>query len=202
VGQGLFLRDGIMISIASPLPSRRQAITLMAAAVASPLTQAQAVDPVALLRAGACVVLLRHAVTEPGVGDPPEFQLEVCRTQRNLSEAGQQDARRIGTWFKRSQLQPRAVLSSAWCRCKDTAQLAFGQHNVWSALNSTFADRLAQPDQSGVLRQAMGRIPNGQFEVWVTHQVNITALTQLGPSMGEAIIADRQGRVLMRTSFA
>lgn len=155
-----------------------------------------------LLQIGGCVVLLRHAATDPGVGEPPEFTLDNCRTQRNLSVAGQDDARRIGLWFASRQLKPRAVLSSAWCRCKDTAELAFGKHAVWEALNSTFGDRVQQPKQTDLLRQAMARIPARQFEVWVTHQVNISALTGQGPAMGEAFILDRNRKLLARSTFA
>lgn len=179
--------------------SRRTALTLLAAAAAP--AWAQTNDPAALLRAGGCVVLLRHATTVPGIGDPPNFKLDDCRTQRNLSEVGQQESRHMGAWFARQQLQPRAVLSSAWCRCKDTAQLAFGKHTVWSALNSTFSDRVNQPDQTVVVRQALARIPAQQFEVWVTHQVNISAITQQGSAMGEGFILDRQGLVLARMTF-
>ena len=153
----------------------------------------------ALLRKGGCVVLMRHAETVPGVGDPPEFKLDDCRTQRNLSVTGQQDARRIGAWFAQDKLKPRAVLSSAWCRCKDTADLAFGQHTVWLALNSVFNDRVQLPNQSEILRKALLAMPAKQFEVWVTHQVNITALTGQGIGMGEIFIMDGQGTLLART---
>ena len=153
----------------------------------------------ALFRKGGCVALMRHAETDPGVGDPPEFKLDDCRTQRNLSAAGQQDARRIGAWFRRNKLKPRAVLSSAWCRCKDTADLAFGQHTVWPALSSVFNDRAQLPDQSETVRKALAAVPRQQFEVWVTHQVNITALTGQGIGMGEIFILDGQGTLLART---
>ena len=114
----------------------------------------------------------------------------------------QHDARRIGAWFGRHKLTPRAVLSSAWCRCKDTADLAFGRHAVWAALNSTFGDRIQQPDQTGPLRQALAHIPARQFDVWVTHQVNISALSGQATGMGEAVILGRDGRLLARTTFA
>ena len=153
----------------------------------------------ALLRKGECVALMRHAETDPGVGDPPEFKLDDCRTQRNLSAAGQRDARRIGAWFRQNKLKPRAVLSSAWCRCKDTADLAFGQHTVWLALNSVFNDRVQLPNQSEMLRKALQAVPAKQFEVWATHQVNISALTEQGIAMGEMFLLDRQGTLLART---
>ena len=152
----------------------------------------------ALLQTDGCVVLMRHATTVPGTGDPPGFKLGVCSTQRNLSDAGKNEAQRIGTWFDSQKLKPRAVLSSAWCRCQDTAQLAFGRHTVWPVLNSTFNDRTLQPDQTRLMTQALARLPQGQFEVWVTHQVNITALTGQPVGMGEAVVLDRKGQVLGR----
>ena len=170
--------------------------------------QADSSDKVAgLLRSGGCVVLLRHAATDPGVGDPPEFALGDCRTQRNLSPAGQQDTKRIGAWFASRDLTPRTVRSSAWCRCKDTADLAFGRHEVWAALNSIFGDRVQRPDQAAqtaltaLLRQTMARIPARQFDVWVTHQVNMSAIAGEGAAMGEALIVDRAGRLLARSAF-
>ena len=192
-----------MLNTTPNLLHRRQSLTLLTllASAAWPAL-ARADDPAALLRAGGCVVLLRHATTVPGIGDPPNFKLDDCRTQRNLSEVGQQESKRMSAWFTAQQLKPRAVLSSAWCRCKDTAQLAFGQHTVWPALNSTFSDRVNQPDQTAVVRQAMARIPAQQFEVWVTHQVNISSITQQGPAMGEGFILDHQGKVLSRMAFA
>ena len=156
----------------------------------------------ALLREGGCVALMRHAETDPGVGDPPEFKLDDCRTQRNLSAVGRQDAKRSGAWFAQNKLKPRAVLTSAWCRCKDTADLAFGQHTVWPALNSVFNDRVLSPNQTEAVRKALAAVPRQQFEVWITHQVNITALTAQGIGMGEIFILDGQGKLLARTRLA
>lgn len=153
-------------------------------------------EPADALRAGGCALLLRHAATDPGIGDPPNFDLAVCSTQRNLSPAGRSDAQRIGAWFKQNHLTPSAVRSSAWCRCQDTARLAFAQFQVWSPLNSVFGDRIALPDQTETLRAALKAIKPGQFEVWVTHQVNITSLTQRAPAMGEGFVVGAQGQVL------
>ena len=145
--------------------------------------------------------MLRHAQTEPGVSDPAGYRLDQCSTQRNLSDEGRAQAQRIGQWFKGHQLQPRSVQSSVWCRCKDTAELAFGTYKVLGALASTFDNPGAQTLQTQQLRERLKAIANGQFEVWVTHQVNITALTGLVPSMGEAVWVDRQGQPLGRTFF-
>ena len=85
----------------------------------------------AALREGRCAILLRHGQTVPGIGDPPGFRLDTCGTQRNLNDDGRAQARRIGAWFASQKLRPRAVRSSAWCRCKETAELAFGKAEVW-----------------------------------------------------------------------
>lgn len=156
------------------------------------------------LREGRCAVLLRHGQTTPGIGDPPGFQLGACGTQRNLSDEGQAASRRLGAWFRQRGLAPQAVRSSAWCRCKDTADLAFGQHVVWEPLNSTFDDArrsAAAAEGTAALRAALGAIPAGRFEVWVTHQVNITALTGEFVQMGEGLLVDAAGAVRGRSRF-
>ena len=141
-----------------------------------------------LLRTGGCVVMLRHAQTVPGTGDPPNFNLSQCSTQRNLSDGGREQAKRMGQWFKARGLRPVDVLSSAWCRCIDTANLAFGQHTVLPALNSFFENRSTEAFQTRQLRQRLQTIQAGQFEVWITHQVNISALTGEPTAMGEALV--------------
>jgi len=184
---------------------RRNALTLLAAGSWPGLYAQETPEAIeartlaGLLRAGGCAVLFRHAATEAGIGDPPNFRLGDCSTQRLLSDAGRAQSRRIGQWFKAQALQARSVHSSAWCRCRDTATLAFGEHTVWPALNSTFEDNSGQAAQTRLLRQRWLGIPAGQFEVWVTHQVNITALTGEGAGIGEAFIVASSGRLLARS---
>ena len=189
---------------------RRQALTAWTALAASSWgawpadTQAQATpDMAAILRTGGCVVLLRHAQTEPGIGDPPNFRLDQCSTQRNLSADGRAQSQRIGQWFKDRKLQASAVRSSVWCRCKDTADIAFGAHTVLPALASTFENNASQAGQTQTqtLRALLKAVPLGQFEVWVSHQVNITALTGEVPAMGEAFVVGIDAKVLARTRF-
>lgn len=184
--------------------NRRQCLQILAAASAHHALPLLAAGPdlVALLRTGDCALVMRHAQTVSGVGDPPNFRLDQCSTQRNLSDEGRAQAVRIGQWFKTHKLQPRSIQTSAWCRCKDTAELAFGKYTVLSALNSTFDDRASQDAQTKVLRTRLDYIPTGQFEVWVTHQVNITALTGESTSMGEALVISNKAKVLGRTVFA
>ncbi|MGB4117863.1 MAG: histidine phosphatase family protein [Polaromonas sp.] len=189
--------------------NRRQTLQTLLSASALPAINGfaqSAPDVATLLRAGGCALMLRHAQTEAGVGDPPNFQLGQCSTQRNLSDEGKAQSRRIGQWFAARKLVVGSVQSSAWCRCIDTATLAFGRHDLLPALNSTFDSRSNQAAQTEALHQRLKGIRAGQFEVWVTHQVNISALTGEGPAMGEAFVVKLgagglPGRVVARTSF-
>ena len=138
------------------------------------------------LRAGGVAVLLRHALTTPGVGDPTGFRPGDCTTQRQLSVAGRDQAGRIGAWFNARALKPAKVRSSAWCRCLDTATLAFGRVEPWPALDSFFGDRSREAAQTAQLRAELARIEPRRFEVWVTHQVNITTFNGESVAMGAA----------------
>ena len=189
--------------------NRRETLQTFLAASALPTLSSYAQslpDVAALLREGGCVLMLRHAQTEAGVGDPPNFQLSQCSTQRNLSDEGRAQSKRIGLWFTSRKLAVGSVQSSAWCRCKDTATLAFGRFDLLPALNSTFDSRNSQATQTEALRERLKDIRSGQFEVWVTHQVNISSMTGEGPAMGEAFVVklgsgSSPGRVLARTRF-
>ena len=174
--------------------------------LAAPLLRAQpSSDIAALLRAGSCAVMLRHAQTDAGVGDPPGFQIDNCNTQRNLSAQGRAQAAAIGRWFSSRSLVPVSVQSSPWCRCMDTARLAFGRFNVLTALSSTFEEQSNQVAQTRVLQTRLAAISPRTFEVWVTHQVNVSALTAAGLSMGEGLViqaaANGTVKILARSLF-
>ena len=147
-------------------------------------------DAEALLRKGGVVVVFRHALA-PGTFDPPGLRLGDCSTQRNLSDEGRAQARRIGEWFKERQLQPAAVRSSPWCRCMDSATLAFGAAQAWAALGSPHG----APETTGAshlqelrkgLVTATGR--SGQFEAWFTHMFVQSDLANDSTRSGEALI--------------
>lgn len=148
------------------------------------------------------VLLIRHAATESGLGDPPGFAIGQCRTQRNLSEAGRQASRALVAWLQSQNFKPDAVRSSQWCRCQDTARLAFGAYEDWSALNSTFAGQGDPAAQQKAMRDRLSALPAGRTEVWVTHQVIMTGLTGAYPGMGEGFLVDRQGRLVARADLA
>ncbi|ART51246.1 histidine phosphatase family protein [Acidovorax carolinensis] len=151
---------------------------------------AQDADAETLLRHGGVVAVFRHALA-PGTFDPPGFRLGDCSTQRNLNDEGRAQARRIGEWFQQRQLQPHKVLSSPWCRCIDSASLAFGAPQVWAALGSP----LGYPETTGAahlreLRQALAAASarSGQFEVWFTHMFVQSDLASDSTRSGEALI--------------
>ncbi len=169
-----------------------------------PGLQAQAAPALALLREGGVVLLLRHALA-PGTFDPPQFKLGDCSTQRNLSDGGRQQAQQIGAWFQAQGLRPARVRSSPWCRCVDTAELAFGKHEAWAALGSpragtetTNAESL-QALRAGLQAASGGK---GQFQVWVSHMFVQADLAGQGTGSGEGLLlragADGAPQVLGR----
>ena len=153
----------------------------------------------AALQSGGCALLMRHAATEPGIGDPPGYRLDTCSSQRNLSPAGREQARRAGAWLAQQGFAFDAVFSSRWCRCVDTASLMFpGQPvEVLEALNSFFEDGSARERQTGALRSWLGTLDGSRRVALVTHQVNILALTGDNLAMGGAVVVqpDRRGGV-------
>jgi broad specificity phosphatase PhoE len=152
-----------------------------------------------LLKAGGQVVLIRHTVTTPGAGDPPGMRLDDCSTQRNLTDAGRAHARRIGEAFKSRGIPVERVLSSPWCRCLETARLAFGQPEVSDALSNLFGrpeNRERQIKQIQALvatKAAKGNL------VLVTHGSTIQALTGVSPGTGEMVLFS-DGQVAGRIS--
>ncbi|WOD41432.1 hypothetical protein [Nodosilinea sp. E11] len=134
------------------------------------------------------VVLLRHAIA-PGTGDPVGFRLGDCATQRNLSAAGQDQARRIGAAFRQRQISVVQVLSSSWCRSLDTARLMdLGPVEPFAPIDSFFRDRGTEAQQTAQVQDYLRRQPNRGVIVMVTHQVNITALTGVVPGSGQAVV--------------
>ncbi|HWC04880.1 MAG TPA: histidine phosphatase family protein, partial [Methylomirabilota bacterium] len=113
----------------------------------------------ALLRGGGQIVLMRHATTTPGVGDPPGFRAGDCPTQRNLTEAGREEARRVGAAFRSRAVPVGRVLSSQWCRCLETARLSFGRVEPWEPLDSVFEGRAREPERTRAVRRVAGERP-------------------------------------------
>ncbi|WP_245396331.1 histidine phosphatase family protein [Jiella sonneratiae] len=140
-------------------------------------------------RAGGTHLLMRHAVA-PGTGDPADVTLGDCSTQRNLSEAGRQQAERIGRKLVENGVAIDVVLTSQWCRARDTAErLGFRPVKDEPALNSFFAGRGDRAEQTEALKQRIAEFDAaGRKAAMVSHQVNITALTGVYPASGEIVV--------------
>jgi broad specificity phosphatase PhoE len=164
------------------------ALALAFAAVAAMPAVASTEAAWAALKAGGHVLLVRHAQTEPGVGDPPGFVRGDCATQRNLSAQGREQARAMGRALREAGVRIDDVLSSSWCRCLDTARLAFGRATPYAPLDSFFADRQGEPAQTAALRERIRTHAGPGTLALVTHQVNITALAGAFAGMGEALV--------------
>lgn len=138
---------------------------------------------------GGFIMMMRHAITVPGVGDPSEFKLGDCPTQRNLSDIGRAQARRIGEDVTKAGISFAQVRSSQWCRCIETAKIAFSQATPWKALNSFFENRSTEREQTRQLHQAGAQLATGTNVIWVTHQVNISAALGTYAGQGEIVVA-------------
>lgn len=147
----------------------------------------------ALLRGGGQIVLIRHAVTDPGVGDPPGFNIDDCRTQRNLSAAGRDEARRLGAAFRAQRVPIAQVLSSPWCRCLDTARIAFGDARIEPALGNLFTHSENTSRQLAQFRELAAQPSPGGNRILITHGATIAAFTGINPGTAEAIIGTMGG---------
>ncbi|MEQ9490015.1 MAG: histidine phosphatase family protein [Alphaproteobacteria bacterium] len=148
---------------------------------------AMAADPWQAVRDGRAFAMIRHALA-PGTGDPASFDVSDCSTQRNLDDAGRRQAERLGDIFRENGIAEADVFTSAWCRCRDTATLMdLGAVTVLPPLNSFFRNRSREAGQMRALKDWLAARQSSAPLVLVTHQVNITALTDVFPQSGEII---------------
>lgn len=133
-------------------------------------------------------VLMRHA-NAPGTGDPGDFTLGDCSTQRNLDATGQAQARRVGVQLRERGVDGRTVYTSRWCRSSETAELLdIGPVEPLDGLNSFFGDEFSEDEIMPQLRAFLREDDLDPPPVLVTHQVNITALTGVFPREGELVV--------------
>src|SRR6266436_7754255 len=146
-----------------------------------------------LLKGGGQVILIRHAITTPGAGDPPGMRLDDCSTQRNLTDEGRRDARRLGAGFDAQGIVVDRVLSSPWCRCLETARLAFGAAEVWQPLSNLFGRDEARAEHVRQMRALVGERRTGGNVVLVSHGSTISALTGVMLAPAEMVVVTPQG---------
>lgn len=140
------------------------------------------------LRNGEAVLMMRHALA-PGTGDPANFELGDCTTQRNLNDEGRAQARSWKPFLAQHGITEARVYSSQWCRCMDTAtEMAMGEVTGWPPLNSFFRNRSKGPGQTRDSIEGVNAMGEGAPIILVSHQVNTTALTGIYPSSNEGVI--------------
>ena len=150
------------------------------------------------LKKGEKIIFIRHAIA-PGSGDPENFKLNDCSTQRNLNYQGIEQSKKIGLFFSKNNIPVDIVLSSEWCRCKDTAKYAFGNFKEFSALNSTYTPPYDQNEKQQIkdLKKYVNNWNGkGGNLVLVTHYVIILAITGETTRSGELVITDKNFKVL------
>ena len=177
-------------TLRSPYHAMRQILlTVMLLLCITPIAPAysQAPDIWSSLAKSEVFAIMRHAIA-PGFGDPPDFDINDCTKQRNLSAEGQDQAMRAAKLFRQYGMTDAAVYSSQWCRCRETARLlGLGKVNDLTALNSFFQKYERRAAQTAGLKAWLSRLTPGQPYVLVTHQVNISALLGRGARSGEII---------------
>ena len=149
------------------------------------------------LQDGKKIIFIRHAIA-PGNGDPDNFNINDCSTQRNLDKNGINQSKKIGLFFKSNKIKIDKVLSSEWCRCTDTAKYAFENFETFDALNSFYDERFSanETKQINDLKQYIKNWKSDKNLVFVTHYVVISSIFNTGTSSGEIIVSDKNFNIL------
>jgi phosphohistidine phosphatase SixA len=148
----------------------------------------------ALLQKGGQVVLIRHGLTTPGVGDPPGFKLGECATQRNLVDEGRREAERLGAALRVHKVPVARVLSSPWCRCIETARIAFGaEPAVEDALANLFDNSANREKQIAQFKKLVANAPSQGNLFLVTHGSTTAAFTGINQATAEMVIVTPEG---------
>lgn len=144
------------------------------------------------LEDGGKLIFIRHAYA-PGNGDPNNFNLNDCSTQRNLNVDGRKQARNIGEFFKENKIKIYKVLSSEWCRCKETADIAFEDFSTNSFLNSFYSSKYVKNKDKQVkaLNNYVKKFKSDKNLIFVTHYVLISEVLNYSPSSGEIVVSDK-----------
>ena len=149
------------------------------------------------LKEGKKLIFIRHAYA-PGNGDPKGFNLKDCSSQRNLNRKGIIQSKKIGLFFSKNEIPIDKVLSSEWCRRKDTAKYAFNSYETFDALNSFYDVRFSKNKVKQVedLKKYIHNWNGNKNLVLVTHFVVIAEFLNLGSSSGEIIVSDRNFNII------
>ncbi len=154
------------------------------------------------LKEGKKIIFIRHALA-PGNGDPDNFNINDCTTQRNLSKNGIIQSKKIGLFFEKNKIKIDKVLSSEWCRCKDTAKIAFNNFETFNALNSFYDEKFASNEDMQIknLKKYIKSWESDKNLILVTHFVVISSILNMGTSSGEMIISDKNYNIIDNKIF-
>ena len=144
------------------------------------------------LQKGGKIVFIRHSLAQ-GNGDPDNIDLKKCDTQRNLNQEGIEQSKKIGNLFKENNIQIDKVLSSEWCRCKDTARFAFNNYETFKGLNSFYQEKFYKykDEQIKSLKKYISNWNSDKNLILVTHFVVISEMLNFGTSSGEIVVIDK-----------
>ena len=149
------------------------------------------------LKKGGKLIFIRHAYA-PGGGDPENFDIDNCATQRNLNDSGRIQSKKIGDFFKKNNIPLGKVFSSEWCRCKDTASIAFKKFETKSFLNSFFSEQFAKNKKNQIndFHKFIDEWDKNQNLIFITHYVVISEILNYAPSSGEIVVSDKHFKVI------
>ena len=149
------------------------------------------------LNEGKKLIFIRHAIA-PGNGDPDNFNIKDCSTQRNLDQNGINQSKKIGLFFKNNKIKIDKILSSEWCRCTDTAKYAFENFETFNALNSFYDERFAANEINQIkdLKKYIKNWDSDKNLIFVTHYVVISSILNTGTSSGEIIVSDKNFNII------
>ena len=149
------------------------------------------------LEDGGKLIFIRHAYA-PGSGDPNNFNLNDCSTQRNLNDEGRKQAEYIGEFFRKKKIKIDKVLSSEWCRCKETAKIAFKNFSTNSFLNSFYSSKFTKnkDEQINSLNDYIIKFKSDKNLILVTHYILISEVLNYSPSSGEIVVSDRNFNIV------
>ncbi len=149
------------------------------------------------LQKGGKLIFIRHAYA-PGGGDPDNFDINDCNTQRNLSDRGRIQSQKIGNFFDKNKISIGKVYSSEWCRCKETASIAFKKYETKKFLNSFFSSKFANNRKKQIIdfNKFLSTWNEDQNLIFVTHYVVISEILNYAPSSGEIVISDKSFKVI------
>ena len=154
------------------------------------------------LKNGGNLIFIRHAFA-PGGGDPDNFDINDCSTQRNLSEEGREQAKNIGNYFKVNLIPIDKVISSEWCRCKETAKIAFKNFSTNSFLNSFFSHEYSKNKDKQIksLKAYVEKFKSDKNLIFITHYVLISEVLNYGPSSGEIVVSDKKFNIIVTSKI-